>query len=114
MEIVHRRGAVTVGDVEAELPGQPANSTVRTLMSILERKGHLRVVNTEGGKKTFAAAEDKNDARVSALEKLTSTFFGGSITSVVATLLDARRDKLSPEELDEIETLIQKAKEEGR
>ena len=113
MEIVHERGQVTVSEVEAALPGNPANSTVRTLLAILERKGQLKREGIQKGSVLYGAADSHENLRLSALERLTRTLFKGSAVSVVAALVDGK-DRISPEELAEIEELIKKAKEENR
>lgn len=114
MEIVHAKGAVTVAEVEQALPGKPANSTVRTLMMILERKGLLVRAGATKGAVLYEAVDSREEARVSALDRLTQTLFQGSVSSVVSTLLNTRKDKISPGELEELEKLIRKAKEEDR
>ena len=48
MEAAFRRGRVTAADLEELLPGRPSNSTVRTLLRILESRGHLTHVEEEG------------------------------------------------------------------
>ena len=42
MDIVYRSGRVSAAEVREELPDPPSYSTVRTLLRILEDKGHLR------------------------------------------------------------------------
>ena len=42
MDIIFARGEVTAAEVNAALPDQPSYSTVRTLLRILEDKGHLK------------------------------------------------------------------------
>ena len=42
MDIVHRLGRAAVGDVMRALSGEPAYSTVRAQLRVLEQKGHLR------------------------------------------------------------------------
>ena len=49
MDILHRVGRATVGEVRAELEDPPTYSTVRALMTTLEVKGHLR--HTAEGKR---------------------------------------------------------------
>ncbi|KAL6968774.1 hypothetical protein U1Q18_052114 [Sarracenia purpurea var. burkii] len=49
-----------------------------------------------------------------ALGAVVKTFFGGSLTHVVSALLDERKDRLSPEELSELERIVREAKESGR
>ena len=42
MDILHRRGRATVAEVMSELSGEPAYSTVRAQLRVLEEKGHIR------------------------------------------------------------------------
>ena len=42
MDILHRRGRATVAEVLSELTGEPAYSTVRAQLRVLEEKGHVR------------------------------------------------------------------------
>jgi predicted transcriptional regulator len=42
MDILHRRGRATVAEVMSELSGEPAYSTVRAQLRVLEEKGHVR------------------------------------------------------------------------
>lgn len=114
MEVVHARGEATVADVKAALAGDPSDSTVRSLMTILERKERLRRVGAADGRTLYAPVESKERARRSAIERLKTTLFDGSVASVVATLLDAGRERLTDEELAEIERLVRRAREEGR
>ena len=42
MDIIYARAAASVSDVLADLPDPPTRTAVRTLMRILEDKGHLK------------------------------------------------------------------------
>jgi len=42
MDVLHRRGRATVGEVMGDLTGEPAYSTVRAQLRVLEQKGHVR------------------------------------------------------------------------
>jgi hypothetical protein len=48
------------------------------------------------------------------LKRLVSTFFSGSVSQAVAALLEERDTRLSQDELEKIENLIQQARKEGR
>jgi predicted transcriptional regulator len=113
MEAMHEHESVTAAQLEALLPGQPTNAAIRTHLRILERKGHVNHVEIDG-RYVYSATHSKDSEGRSALDRLTKTFFSGSITGVVSTLLDSRKDKLTLAELNELEALIRSAKEEGR
>jgi hypothetical protein len=55
----------------------------------------------------------RDRARRSALKHLVETFFAGSQADAAAALLDPSASKLSPEDLDRMESLIARAKKEG-
>ena len=42
MDVLYRLGRASAGEIEAELPGAPSYSTVRTQLRVLETKGHVR------------------------------------------------------------------------
>lgn len=113
MELAYQRERVTANELATLLPGSPSNSTVRTILRILEEKGELRHLE-EDGKYVYLPAKPRQAAAKSALRGLVDTFFRGSVSDVVATLLTEESDKLSGEELDRLETMIQRAREEGR
>lgn len=113
MELVYERERLTAGELETLLPGGPSNSTVRTLLRILEEKGHLRHETEEGRFVYFPTRPRQAEAR-SALKGIVQTFFGGSVPEAVATLLSGEGARMTDEELAELQALIERAREEGR
>jgi predicted transcriptional regulator len=113
MDIIYRRGRATVAEVLADLPDPPSYSAVRALLRVLEEKGHLRH-EQDGPRYLFLPTVGRDRARRSALKQLVRTFFDGSAEEAAAALLDMSRDRLAPDELDRLSTLIEKARKEGR
>jgi predicted transcriptional regulator len=113
MDVIYRLGKATAQDVLEHIPEPPSYSAVRALLRLLEERGHVRHV-TEGQKYVYSPAVGRSDARRSALSHVVRTFFGGSVEEAIATLVDTSRAKLSPDELDRLSDLIEKAKTEGR
>ena len=113
MDVIYRLGKATAQDVLDNIPDAPSYSAVRALLRLLEERGHVRHV-TEGQKYVYLPAVGRSDARRSALSHVVRTFFGGSVEQAIATLVDTAKTKLSPEELDRLSDLIDKAKKEGR
>jgi len=109
MEIVYARGAVSAREVLEKLPSPPTYSAVRAALSLLEKKGLLRHVR-RGARYIFEATVSTNHARVPALRRLVETFFQNSIESVVAALIDGSALKVSDDELDRLEEMIEVAK----
>jgi predicted transcriptional regulator len=113
MDIIYRRGRATAAEVLADLPDPPSYSAVRALLRVLEDKGHLRH-EQDGPRYLFVPTVGRDRARRSALKQLVRTFFDGSVEEAAAALLDMSRDRLAPDELDRLSTLIEKARKEGR
>ena len=113
MDILYRLGRATAGEVMHGLPGDPAYSTVRTQLRVLEEKGHVHH-EEEGLRYVYMPALPRHTARKSALRHLVETFFDGSTEKTVAALLGGDASKLSEDELSRIAALVKKAKEESR
>ncbi|HEY2806566.1 MAG TPA: BlaI/MecI/CopY family transcriptional regulator [Gemmatimonadales bacterium] len=113
MEIIYRRGAASAADVQAELPSAPSYSAVRALLRILEEKGHLKH-EADGAKYVYRPIVARQKAGSQALDSLVDTFFGGSPGLAAAALLGDAASRLSNDELENLEALIQRARKEGR
>ncbi len=113
MDIVHRRGRATVAEVMADLSGDPAYSTVRAQLRVLEEKGHVRH-EEEQLRYVYLPAQSHRIASRSALKHVIDTFFQGSPEQVVEALLGKDGAGVSREELDRSAGLIEHAKREIR
>ena len=113
MDILYRRGRATAAEVLEDMADPPTYSAVRALLRILEDEGHIKHVQ-DGPRYIYLPAVARSDARKSALSHVVTTFFDGSVEQAVATLVESSRSKLSKDELDRLEQLIDKAKKEGR
>ena len=99
MEIVWRLGEATAEQVRGELPGTPHDSTVRTLLRILETKGYL-THETRGKLFFYRARVERRKAQKLALRDVLSRFFGGSAEDLVLRLIED--EHLTPEQLEEL------------
>jgi predicted transcriptional regulator len=113
MDILHARGRATAAEVLAALPEPPGYSAVRALLRILEDKGHVRH-QRDGARYVYAPRTSPETARRSALKRVVSTFFKGSVAQAMAALLETPDTELSDPELDRLQQLITKARKEGR
>ena len=112
MDILYRRGRATAAEVMADLPGSPNDSTVRTQLRVLERKGHVR--HEEAGLRfVFLPAVPRRAARTSALRHVVETVFDGSVENVVGALLGGEGARVSDDELERIAKLVAKARKDG-
>lgn len=110
LDALHRLGNVTAAEVMDAMPDPPSYSAVRSVLRILEEKGHVR--HEEDGKRyLYAPAVPQKAAARSALSQVMQTFFGGSLENAVRTFLEEKDAELSDDELDRLSVLIAKAKE---
>ena len=113
MDILFRRGRATAAEVMEDLPGEPSYSTVRTQLRVLEEKGHVRH-EEDGVRFIYAPAVARHAARKSALRHLVETFFDGSAAGAVTALLGRDAGRLTDDDLDRIDALVQSARKEGK
>jgi BlaI family penicillinase repressor len=113
MDIVYRAGSATAAEVRDNLPDAPSYSAVRSLLRILEEKGHL-THKYDGPRYVFTPTVSRPAAQKSALRQMVRTFFDGSTSQAVAALLDLSARDLSSDELDQLSALVEQAKKEGK
>jgi len=113
MDILHRRGRATVAEVLSELTGEPAYSTVRAQLRVLEEKGHVRH-EEEQLRYVYLPAQSHRVASRSALKHVLDTFFQGSPEQVVEALLGKDGSGVSREELDRIADLVERTARESK
>ncbi len=113
MDILYRSGAATASEVLARLPDPPSNSAVRTLLRILEEKGHLRH-EQDGPRYVFHPIVPREAARRNAMRHLLTTFFDSSNEQAFAAMLDLGKEPLAEEELTRLQEMIDRARAEGR
>lgn len=113
MHVLHQRGAASAAEVQAALPDPPSYSAVRALLRILEEKGHAKH-RREGARYVYGPRISPETARRSALKRVVSTFFEGSVARAMAALLENNDTRLSDSELQKLEDLISQARKEGR
>jgi predicted transcriptional regulator len=112
MDVLHAKGQATVADVLANLPEPPGYSAVRALLRILEEKGHVRH-HRDGARFVYVSSTLPEIARRSALKRVVSTFFQGSVAQTMATLLETADTKLSESDLSNLQQLIEKARKDN-
>ena len=113
MDVIYRLERASVAEVVAHLSDPPSYSAVRTLLGILEAKGHL-THRREGTRFIYSPTRARRAAGQAALRRVLQTFFQGSIEKMVAALLDAQGPKLSAEDLARLTELVEQARKEGR
>jgi predicted transcriptional regulator len=113
MDILFSLGRASGQEIRERLPDRPSYSAVRTILRILEGKGHIRHVE-EGLRYVYLPAIERETAKKSAIQRLVSTFFEGSAKAAAAALLDPASAQLSDDDLRELEGMIRKARKEKK
>jgi predicted transcriptional regulator len=113
MDVIYARGEATAAQVVAALADPPSKTAIRTLMTILERKGHLKH-REEGNVYIYLPTSPRQQAAKSALRRVLQTFFAGSLEQAVATHLADDQSHVDEAELKRLAKLIRQAKKEGR
>jgi BlaI family penicillinase repressor len=111
MEILFTLGRASGPEIQERLPDQPSYSGVRTILRVLERKGHIRHIE-EGMRYVYLPVVTREKAKKSAIDRLVATFFDGSVKAAAAAFVDPATSKLSKEDLEDLERLIRKARKE--
>jgi BlaI family transcriptional regulator, penicillinase repressor len=99
MDIVWRLGEVTAEQVREALPGTPHDSTVRTLIRVLENKGYL-THDVRGKVYVYRSLVGRHKAQKLAVRTILTRFFAGSAEDLVSRLIED--EQLSREQLDEL------------
>lgn len=112
MDVVYRLNEATATQIQEQLDEPPSNSAIRAMLSRLEEKGVL-THREEGQRYLYKAVQAKKKVADSVLKKLVGVFFNDSPTSAATALL-GMSGKLSAQDIDQLQALIDKAKQEGR
>jgi predicted transcriptional regulator len=99
MEAVWRLGEATAEQIREELPQPLHDSSVRTLLRILESKGYLRH-KARGKAYVYTARVGRAKAQGKALRDVLARFFGGSAEDLVLRLIE--EEHLTTGQLDEL------------
>lgn len=113
MDILYRRGPASAAEIREGLPNPPSYSAVRAMLRVLEEKGHVKH-EEQALRYVYSPTLPREKAKSSALKHMLDTFFDGSAGQAAAALLDVSAASLSPQELDRLSQLIEKARKEGR
>jgi BlaI family transcriptional regulator, penicillinase repressor len=99
MEILWSQGPAAAERVREYLPDRPHDSTVRTMLRILESKGYVARVGP-GRPLVYEAVCSRAKAQRTALRAILARLFGGSPEALAMRLLEDRH--LTPEQFEEI------------
>ncbi len=111
LQILWKNGTATVRDVHEELAQnkEVGYTTTLKLMQIMHEKG---LVKRDESMRThvYQPAVNKEKTQKHLLTKMIDSLFGGSSTQLVLQALGSSEQKVSAEELEEIQKLIENLK----
>jgi BlaI family penicillinase repressor len=112
MAVLWDRGPSTVAEVHEGLADDIAYKTVLTMLRVLEQKGHVGH-EEEGRAHRFHALVGREEAGVSAIDRVLEKIFGGSEEMLITFLMRDR--KLSNDEIRRLRRMLgDKLKEDAR
>jgi predicted transcriptional regulator len=111
MDALYKLGRASAAQILEQIPNPPTYTAIRTHLTILEKKGHVRH-ESDGTRYVYEPLVAREQMGRRAIDTLLKTFYGNSVERVVAALL--AHEDVEAEELDRLARLIEKAREEGR
>jgi len=101
----------SVEDIRSRLTEPPSDSAIRVMLGRLERKGAVKR-QPDGLRNLYSAAVSPAIAKRSALQHYLRTFFDGSLTRMMKTLV--AESSFSEAELDDLRREIERVRKERR
>ena len=109
MDIVYAKRQASATDV-LKMIGEPLSRvTVRTMLRILEEKGHLKHVK-RSREFIYRPVQPRRRAGQTAMRRLLQTFYDGSLTEAVTSHLVDPAAELNEEELQHLAAVIRDAR----
>lgn len=110
MDILFSLGSATTAQIREQMEDPPSGNAVRTLLQILETKGHLKK-KREGREYVFSPTKPRSRAGLEALQHVLSTFYEGSIENALTAHLTRKGSGLTEEEFQRLTKLIEETRQ---
>ena len=111
LEILYRLGQASAAEVSEQMSDAPTYTTVRGLLRVLEKKGHVRH-EEDGVRYVYFPVMPKTLAGASVLAHVIRTFFNGSPADAMSALLGSSSN-VSDAELRRLTRLVERARKGG-
>lgn len=109
MDILFEMHEATAQEVRSRLSDPPSNSAARALLARLEKKGAITHLAKDLSY-VYVPAISREAAQESALSRMVRVFYDGSLANAVTGMVEHSGDKLSDDELAELESAIRDAR----
>jgi predicted transcriptional regulator len=113
LDALYKLGKASAAEIREQIPDAPTYTAIRTHLSILEKKGHVRHTS-DGTRYIYEPLIAREQMGRRAIDSLLKTFFDNSVERAVAAMLTRDDADIPREDLDRLAQLIEKAKREGR
>ncbi len=90
MHVLWERGPSTVQEVQERLEGEPAYTTVQTILNIMAQKGRTER-ELQGKAYLYRAVLSREQVRGSAVQDLVERMFGGSMETLLMNLVKTEK-----------------------
>ena len=111
-EALYMLKRATAVELQDALEDAPSNSAIRVMLRRLEEKGFV-THREQDGRFVYSPAVPEQRLRQSALKRFVDTYFGGSSIGAAAALI-GMSEKADPQELRDLERLIEKVLKEDK
>ncbi len=105
MQLLWQGGEMKPAEIQAAFPEPIKNAALRSYLSILLEKGHVKR-KLVGKAYYYAAITPEHSALQNLLGQLVETFFGGSKQRLIMSLVES--EKLTPKQLEELRLAAQR------
>ncbi len=112
MDVLFRHGRASASEVLKELPDPPSYSSVRSMLRLLESKGHARH-EWDGPRHVYLPTGRRENVQRSAARHVLRTFFNNSMETAVAAMLGASEKPISSDEFKRLARLVERARRSG-
>ena len=101
----------SVADVQRHLADPPSYSAVRAIMSVLVEKKWLKF-RRDGKRFLYSPVGGVDRAKRNAVSRLLDTFFAGSPSDALASLVDSKSARMSDEAVERMSKMVEQARKE--
>src|SRR5271167_500623 len=113
LDALYKLGKASAADIREQIADAPTYTAIRTHLSILEKKGHVRHAS-DGTRYIYEPLVGREQMGRRAIDSLLKTFFDNSVERAVTALLSRKDADIAAEDLERLSKLIEKARREGR
>ena len=89
MKIIWDNDKASVEDIQAKLPDRLVDSTIRTMLQIMEDKGYV-TFHKQSRAKIYRAIIEREEIQSSAIQQMIDRLFGGSAEMLLARMVESK------------------------